>query len=257
MNKIFKKTLLCCSTAIVFSSAASASVVIHEQQKTPAYFQHDGVTNTQLVNDSLTTIVADEQYMILESNNVDTETGGANSHTITVFGLTTGSQDSSTVKYDVIVNDYDQDIVPNYVLNSKITGTQLLNDAGIHIYSPSTVTLDGEGLEGFIATNVDPGTYDAELIVDGESVANIEYKVEYGNNIIVTPGTNTPSYGLNQAVTPEQLFVDSGATVDSNEDVTIIGSVNTAESGSHTANLKVIGLTTGSSEDIAINYSVN
>ncbi|MUK62305.1 hypothetical protein GNP81_02885 [Aliivibrio fischeri] len=257
MNKIFKKTLLCCSTAIVFSSVASASVVIHEQQKTPAYFQHDGVSNTQLVNDSLTTVVADEQYMILETNTVDTETGGANSHTITVFGLTTGSQDSSTVKYDVIVNDYTQDIVPSYVLGTSVTGTKLLDDAGIHIYSPSTVTLDGKELNEAIDASAGAASYNLPLIVDGESVADVEYKIEYGNNIIVTPGTNTPSYGLNQAVTPEQLFVDSGATVDSNEEVAIIGGVNTAESGSHTANLKVIGLTTGSSEDIAINYSVN
>lgn len=257
MNIVLKQTLLCCSAALMFSNVASASVVIHAQQKKPSYYQHENIANAQLVEDSLSSIVADEQYMILESSIVDTENGGENSHLITVFGLTSGSSDSAIIIYDVIVNDYEQDVVPNYVLNSTISGNELLDDADINIYSPSTVTLNGESLDKNIDTSVNIGSYSSELIVDGNKVADVKYNIEYGNNIIVTPGTNIPLYALNQSVTAEQLFVDSGSTVDSSEEVIIVGTVSTAQVGKHTAMLNVIGLVTGSNESINIDYTIN
>lgn len=258
MNTIFKYTLLSCSMAFIVSNSVSASVIIHEQQQTPSYFQHENsITNVQLIEDSLSTINADEQITILETSVVGTATGGSNTHKVTVYGLSSGSQASSLINYNVIVNDYEQDITPDYILNSNISGTKLLEDAGIHIYSPSTVTLGGNALEAQIKTNQSAGSYSAELIVDGEVVTDVNYNIVYGNNIIIAAGTEIPVYSVNQLITAEQLFIDSGSTVDSNEDMAFLGSVATNQTGDFTQIITVIGLTTGASETVSLTYSVN
>ncbi|BAJ02609.1 hypothetical protein [Shewanella violacea] len=262
MQNTFKKKtrnhLLLSLAVLSFASSVNAEVVINDQQVTPSYFLNNSMTNAQLLKDSLATIDADENTYIIETEHPSVSQSGANSQEVTVVGMTSGVQQHKTIKYTVVANDYEQNTTPEYVINSKITGTDFLEQAGIHIYSPSTVTLEGKSLSSLIPTgsNTSFGVTSLDLNVDGEHVADVQYNLQVGSNLIVTPGTNMPVYSLNQSVDAEDLVANSGTIVNTNEDFIFLGEIDTSILGNHKATLKVITLTTASSEDITLGYMV-
>ena len=262
MKNTFKKNtrnhLLFSLAVLSFASSVNAEVVINDQQVTPSYFLNNSMTNAQLLKDSLATIDADENIYIMEAEHPSVSQSGANSQEVTVVGMTSGVQRHKTIKYTVVANDYEQNITPEYVINSKVSGADFLEQAGIHIYSPSTVTLEGKSLGSLIPTgsNTGFGVTSLDLNVDGEHVTDVQYNLQVGSNLIVTPGTNTPVYSLNQSVDAEDLVASSGTIVNTNEDFIFLGEIDTSNLGSHKTTLKVITLTTASSEEITLGYMV-